>query len=134
MARDLSDFCVYTIVDGERLHQTHRERRPLRRPERKPWTTGYRLWREAKAAGRSMPVVIADACDTSQLLYWGILTGIEISSEGTRYRVDRLRRVPRGYTTQQLVLRSTGRRIARGFIRPYAICRTPSFVSRSRVV
>ena len=52
---------------------------------------------------------------------------IRVDQKGTNYRFDGLRRL-HGYRTQDLYLDSTGRRIAEGMIRPYAICKTPKFI------
>ena len=76
-----------------------------------------------------MRVLLGDATDCSRLLYWGILTEIVISEEGTQFTVDRVRRLKARRSPQNLTLRKTGQRIAPGFIKPYAICRTPAFVA-----
>jgi hypothetical protein len=38
-----------------------------------------------------MPVVFADATDCSRLLYWGILTHIEVEDKTTRYSLKQVR-------------------------------------------
>ena len=126
----LSDYCIYTIVHRDRLVKVARKGGPVTFRERKAWVTGHRLWQEAHHAEIAMAVLLADAARCSRLLYWGVLTSIELSGPGTAFTVDRLRRLPRPRRTQELVLRSTGRHIAPYFIKPYAICRTPRFVAR----
>lgn len=126
--RPLSQFCIYTIAHGERLADAEAKGRPWSAVENKPWVTGYTLWREAQDDGMATPVVIADSRDCSRLLYWGVLTKVTLAGETTRYTVDRLRPIRGRRRTQELSLRSTGRKIAPHFIRPYAICKTPTFV------
>ncbi len=63
------------------------------------------------------------------MCYWGLLTAVEFQSGGTQFSVDRVRPLEGSHSPQELVLRSTGARIAFDFIRPYAICRTPDFLS-----
>jgi hypothetical protein len=75
-----------------------------------------------------MAILYADATRCSKLLYWGRLKGIDVDSDGTRYIVANLTPISRK-KTQELVLRSTNRPIAKGFIRPYAIVRTPAFIA-----
>jgi hypothetical protein len=94
-----------------------------------PWVTGYDLWRKADAAGEPMPVV-ADAADCSRLLYWGILTKVVIEGKNTRYSVKDVRKIEGKHVPQELELKSTGKKIAPNFIRPYAICKTPLFLRK----
>ena len=126
----LSDHCIYTIASGVRLNAEANTRRPVQFTEKKTWTTGYRLWQDAKADGRPMPILLADAADCSRILYWGLLTGIETGDGATTYTVDRVRPLPGKHAPQDLILRSTDRQIAPHFIRPYAICRTPRFLQQ----
>jgi hypothetical protein len=78
--------------------------------------------------GQSLPILLADAKDCSRLLYWGLLQEIRSLDGRTEYVVDYLRSLPGRHAPQELVLRSTGEPVAAGFIRPYAICRTPAFL------
>ncbi len=133
-ARALAEHSVYTIVQGARLHQLAKTGRGGSFGERKPWITGRRLWLQAREDGQAVAVLLADACSCSQLLYWGILKKVSVVDGRTRYQVDKLRRFRRRHRAQELCLRSTGKRIAPGFIRPYAICRTPSFITLRHAV
>jgi hypothetical protein len=94
--------------------------------------TARKLWLTASRANEHMPVVFGDAADCSRLLYWAVLVNVQFRSGGTRFVVDRLRKLGRRHAPQELKLRRAGRKIARGFIRPYAICFTPSFVISKR--
>ena len=124
----LAEFCVYTIVDGARLNRLAKERRTEPFEERKRWVTAQRLWAKANSTKVLMPVIFGDAADCTRLLYWGVLIDVKILEHATQFEVDRLRNVSGKHSPQELVLRESGRQIAPGFIKPYAICRTPKFV------
>ena len=122
-------FCVYTIVNRDQLDRIVVEGTPLTRRESRVWKTADEILRQATAVGEPLPILFADAArDCSQLLYWGVLQKIELGADWTEYTVDRLRTLPGRHATQELVLRSTGKPIAPGFIRPYAICHVPEFI------
>lgn len=129
MAFSLAEHCVYTIVSADRLADAEERGGAVTFREARPWVTGLALWNQAQNAGLKMPVLLGDASKTNRLLCWGVLTNVKLSKGGTEFTVDRIRRLPRGHTPQELVLRSSGKRIAPNFIRPYAICRTPKFVA-----
>jgi hypothetical protein len=120
---------VYTIVDGKGLARIAKEARSDQFEERKPWSTASKLWQKAQLAGRAMPVLLGDAAHCSRLFYWGLLTDVHIHERTTPFSVDRVRRLSGNHTPQELVLRSSGQKIAPGFIRPYALCETPAFVN-----
>jgi hypothetical protein len=129
MAKVLSEYCVYTIVHTDLLAEATRQGKTTTFRESKAWATGRQLWQQAQAAGVGFPVLLGDATNCSRLEYWGLLTAVEIEGEATRFTVDRVRPLPGSHAPQELVLRSTGEQIAPNFIRPYAICRTPAFLS-----
>jgi hypothetical protein len=81
-----------------------------------------------------MPVLLGDAADCSRLLYWGLLTDVHIHEGTTHFVVDRVRNLGGKHTPQELVLRSSGTKIAPGLIRPYALCETPAFVNSTHAV
>lgn len=126
--RSLTEFCVYTIVDGRRLRRLAKEEQIEPFDEGKRWVTAQRLWLKAKGTGEGMPVVFADATECNRLVYWGLLTEVHLTDEGTRFEVDRLRKVAGTHSPQELVLRDSGKTIAPHFIKPYALCRTPRFL------
>jgi hypothetical protein len=127
-SRQLFEFSVYTIVHKNKLDEAVRSGGNITVREEKAWTTGYDLLSKAKAAGAEMPVVFADATDCSRLLYWGILTEVVIEDQTTKYSVKQMQEINGSHSPQKLLLKSTGKQIAPNFIRPYAICRTPSFL------
>jgi hypothetical protein len=123
-----SQFCVYTIKDGKELSRLAKEGVEYPFKEQKKWKTTHNLWHQAHVAKQGMPVLFGDAADCSRVLYWGFLTDVEVRDDFTTFSVDRLRRLAGEHAPQELVLRSSGKRIAPNFIRPYAICRTPDFL------
>jgi hypothetical protein len=123
----LSTFCIYTIARPDKLAAARKEAASYFE-EHHCWTTGCRLWHEADADDLDMAIVFGDATNCSRLIYWGILTNV-IPGEGeAHYRVKSMRKFRGMHSPQELVLRSTGETIAPGFIRPYAICRKPSYL------
>jgi hypothetical protein len=129
MAKALSEHCVYTIVHTARLAEAARNGGPTTFNESRAWVTGRQLWQQAQAAGVGLPVLLGDATDCSRLEYWGLLTRVVIQGDKTRFTIDRVRPLSGSHAPQELVLRSSGKHIAPNFIRPYAICRTPTFIS-----
>ena len=127
MNQQLATYCIYTIRQRDFLDE-NAEKTDLEIPEGRPWITGRQLWQEAQEANLAMPVLFADAADTSGLLYWGLLKQVSVAGETTKYTVDQLRRFKLHHLAQELVLRSTDQNIAPNFIRPYAICYTPKFM------
>lgn len=125
----LTEFCVYTIVSRDKLDPIALDRVPLVNSEARTWKAAATMLDEATAAGQSLPLLLADAKDCSRLLYWGVLQAVKLGDKSTEYRVDYLRSLSGRHSPQELVLRSTGEYIAPGFIRPYAICLTPTFLT-----
>ena len=77
-----------------------------------------------------MPVVFADEGKIGHLLNWGILTSVEINekTKKTSYSFKQIRKIKGAYRPQDLRLKSTGKKIAKGFIRPYAVCKELPFL------
>jgi hypothetical protein len=88
-----------------------------------------RLLGDARESKCDMPIVFGDALECRRLLYWAVLTDIKIDEERgeTEYSFKQVRPL-RDHFNRELVLRSTGKKIAEGFIRNYAICFTPDFL------
>jgi hypothetical protein len=124
----LSDSCVYTIVNIDKLAPVAAAGGPLECTERTRWVTAAKLLAKSQKEATGLPVLLADAKDCSRLLYWGVLTGLIVEEEHSTYVLDRLRPIDGAHTPQELVLLSTGRTIKPEFIRPYALCRTPEFI------
>jgi len=131
--RSIADSCVYTIVDGKELDRRFNKREASPFKEKKRWVTAGKKWLKGRSENMSMPVLFGDAAHCSRLLYWGLLTDLEVQDDGTSFTVDYLRKLNGRRKTQDLVLQSTGKKIAPGFIKPYAICYTPQFLKGSRL-
>ena len=129
MQQVLFEFSIYTIAHRDKLAKAASRRGATTFSEGKRWKTGYEQWSKAKASGVLMPVVFADASDCSRLIYWGILSDIVIEDTTTQYSVKQMAKIKGLHSPQELLLRSTGKAIAPNLIRPYAICRTPSFLA-----
>jgi hypothetical protein len=125
----ITKYCVYTIVDGERLVRLAKEIGKHSFIQSKPWVTARNLWQKTSLAKESMPILFGDATNCSRLLFWGLLTNVCVEGRETTFVVDRLRELSEEHEPQELVLRSSGKYIAPNFIRPYAICLTPHFLN-----
>ena len=134
MSRTFSEYCVYTIKQSEELEERAKNRQPATFTVWRSWATGERLWREAVAAKKAMPVLLGDATDCSRLLYWGFLTNVQVDGNETSFSIGQVRAMKDKHSPQELILRSTGRKIKPKFIRPYAICRTPEFLTSKSAV
>ncbi len=125
---ELFRYCIYTIAHLEKLKRAVKQNGTSTFTESRRWTTGHRLLRDANEANLRLLVLFGDANDCSRLLYSATLTDIKMSDGGTAYSFENLRRIAGSHSPQELYLHSADRRIAPGYIRPYAICRTPEFV------
>ena len=81
MKKRISEFCIYTIAHKDVLSEAHRKGGFATFAEAKRWTAGYGLWRKAEKSGHRMPILIGDTTDCSRLLYWGVLTQMEIGEK-----------------------------------------------------
>jgi hypothetical protein len=99
--------------------------------EKKWWSQGNQLLERARARDERMPILFADAAHTDQLLGWGLLDRIEKLERGTAAHFSAFVPLEHG-RKQELVLLGTGEPISSGFIRPYALCKTPWFLSYRR--
>ena len=132
MGHNLSPFCVYTIRHQQDLDEAYRGSGSGRFTENKGWKTGHRLFLEAQRNGQRMPVVFASADVTDKLRYHALLTSMELDETNytTTYEFTHLEPVTGDLPLSTLRLRSTNRPLSDNYIRPYAICHTPSFISR----
>jgi hypothetical protein len=128
MANRLAANCVYTILHPDRLAEASSLRGPSTFAVGQRMTTAADLFRSAQKDGEDVLVLFGDATHCSKLVYWGHLVGIDVGDEDTHLTVFPIRPLEPGHRPQELVLQSTGKRIAKGFIRPYAVCRRPKFL------
>lgn len=126
----LGDDAVYTILHPKQLAGIATGGKPVTLRETKRWVTAKRLFDNACEHGVAMIVFYADAAhDCSKLIFWGQLTQLDVDATGTNYTVANLTPLA-GHRTQELVLRSSNETIAEGYLRPYAVVRTPSFIQQ----
>ena len=117
---DLSEFCIYTICRPDKVDEESHT-------ENKRWVTGEKLLQRALKRGELLPILFGDATWCSDLIAWGIVKAIVLTDDQTTYSVESI--VPLSkHSPQELTLRSTRKKIAKNFIRPYAICITPDFI------
>lgn len=122
---------IYSILHKDHLDEMAASKTPVELRAKKRWVTAEKNFIAARARGLEVPLLYADAAlDCSKLLYWGKVIRLEVTDSGTEYAVADLTPIRR-HRTQELVLASTGARIAEGYLRPYAIVRTPDFIRES---
>lgn len=131
MGQALSPFCVYTIRHSETLDEIFRSGGSEEFEENTTWKTGRQLFLEAEDGGMRMPVIFAPADVGDKLLYYAVLTRVEVDYENgnTTYAFTDLTPIEGDHPLSSLKLRSSGRPLSDTFIRPYAICVTPSFIT-----
>jgi hypothetical protein len=118
MANPLAETCVYTILHPDKLAEAAALRGPSTFVVGQRMVTAATLFAEARAADRDVAVLFGDATQCSRLVFWGRLTGIDVGESDTHYTVFPVRSLGRVRSTQDLMLESTGKRIAERFIRP----------------
>ena len=130
VSQPLSPFCIYTIRHHQDLDEAYRRGGNGQFTENTTWNTGNRLSMEAKKSGQRMPVIFASADITDRLIYYAMLEDVEINESDltTTYEFKGLQQIASHLPLSSLKLRSTNRPLSNNFIRPYAICLTPSFV------
>ncbi|MGE0132009.1 MAG: hypothetical protein AB7U82_28340 [Blastocatellales bacterium] len=127
----ICDFCIYTIAHTSKLNEIFEKKNGKGSlTERKKWVMAQRLLSGAKRNQEQMYVVFASAEECDDLIYWAKLEDVNIEADGndrstTIYCFSNLTPFPSPFPKKiSLILRS-GNSISNGFIRPYAICRTP---------
>lgn len=124
----LSPFCIYTIRQSGELHEISKNGGAAELTEGKPWTEAKKLLGKAQRDNLWMPILFAAAEKTEKLIYYAELTNITPRRNGTTYSFTRLTLIDGRFPETRLTLKSTGRRIHPNFIKPYAICHTPTFL------
>lgn len=132
--RDISEYCVYTILHTQKLDDIFQAGGASKEEEKKAWKEGQRLFLEARKNGEQMPVLFGAADTGSGLIYCAFLTDVEVDEEySTKYEFAQLTKLENNPPLSSLKLKSTNRPLSRDYIRPYAICHTPSFVRQRDV-
>ena len=131
MSKPLSPFSIYTIRHQRDLDQKYHGSGEGGFTTNRIWRTGQKLFQDAKRSGQRMPVIFASADVTDKLIYYAMLSDIEIdeTNSTTRYEFTQLEKIKDDLPLSTLRLRSTNRPLSDNYIRPYAICLTPSFIS-----
>jgi hypothetical protein len=128
--KQIFGFCVYTITKSSNLKKREQKNRIEPITEQKNWVTAKRLLAEARQNNKEMIIIFAAAEDTRHLIYWAKLNRVKIESDEndkltTTYWFSDLTPfsapLPR---KTSLILKQSGKPVSKGFIRPYAICRT----------
>lgn len=127
---NLSRFCIYTIVESRKLDEIHKNGGTAKLPEGKPWTNAKQLLAQARRDGLWMPVIFAAAENTENLIYYAEITKIALRHSATTYFFTNLTPIDGSFPKTLLTLKSTGKRIHQNFIKPYAICHTPTFLKK----
>lgn len=126
---------VYTILKSGDLDAAFKAGRQIEFAEGKRWVGAASLLEEAKRLGWTLPIVFAPGERTRELVYHGRVVNLVVRAEPdengncsyitvadlTPFKAPRPRKT-------DLVVESTKRPIPQGHIRPYVLCRTPTFL------
>jgi hypothetical protein len=120
---------VYTIAHPDTLAALVGRRGSHPLPSGRLWVAARELLHETLLTKQRVPIIFGDATDCSRIVYAGLLDDVTVNDDDTDFMVSHIRPIRSGRRPQDLTLQSTGRRIKPGFIKSYAICRTPGFLS-----
>lgn len=132
--KPLAESCVYTILHPDKLAKAAALRGPSTFVVGQRMVTAATLHRTAHQLGKVVAVLFGDATDCNRLVYWGLLTAIDVGEADTHYTVFPVHPLNSDRSPQELILRVTGELIAPGFIHTYAICGTPEFLTNAAEV
>lgn len=130
----LMPVTIYTVVKSERLDKMYRSG-VAKFEEGARWVSATKLLAKAKATGRTLPIVFADAKEIWDLIYRGTIKSISpiVDPKDKRTRIVVTGLTPfrgRRRNKTDLIVLSTGRPIPPSNIRPYRLCRTPDFLRK----
>ena len=123
----LTELCIYSIKHSDDLRAAIAKGGRGTYTEQKTWTRAKKLLVEAKRAGKRLPVVFAPAEETSHLFVWALLDEV-VPSKTSTYTFSELRKFESQLQKSTLSKDADGEPLDEGFIRPYAICRTPDYL------
>ncbi len=130
MPINLGDNCIYTALAKSKLEEFEKNGRGESDRIGARWGEAKRLLEKPDENAR-LPILFSDAAkDMENLIYWTILTDIDVNEDGTKYKFERFSRLEKGHKTQNLILCSTNKEIAPNFIRAYAICKIPDWLDK----
>ena len=129
----LSEFCIYSIKKSDDLLDAYEHHKEWSFSEAKNWASARTLFLKATDSGKLLPIVFADANECDLLYYWGILTDVQIEKIAdnkykTTCRFKDMKEIKGKKKKTALIVESSGEHMGEGFIRSYAICRTPKFI------
>ena len=124
--------CVYTILHSNRLKSLFRQGGSAELTEKKKWATAASLFLSATQNNEAFYVLYAPAEAIWELIYFAKIKSIKTTPEGeTIYEIENLTPIPKPRPNKtMLIVSSTGKPMNENFIRPYAICRTPEFLTK----
>ena len=128
--QDISPFCIYTMLHKQKLDEIFVNGGAGEATEKKLWKQGQRLLLEEQKDESDMLVFFSAADIASGLIYFAFLKSVEVDEELTRtkYKFSELTKLEESLPLSSLKLKSTGEPLSDSYIRPYAICYTPSFI------
>ena len=130
--QSFSQFCVYTIVRTQKLDDVYNRGGSGGFTENKVWAFGSKLVIDAKKKGMRVPIIFGAAEDDSPkgLIYHAVLESVETDSSAstTEYKFSGLKPIDGIVPLSSLKLKSKNQPLSNDYIRPYAICYTPSFI------
>lgn len=127
--RNVSRYCIYTMRHTDQLKYVHSQGGGAGTfEENKRWVEGEKLFNEAKKNGERMPILFAAAEKESGPLCYAMLTDLRLdpNSHKTRYSFTGLTPFYEDRPKSSLIKKSDGKPLSDNYIRPYAICLTPS--------
>jgi hypothetical protein len=128
----IHNICVYAIRHGDALDEDWRSGGASSFVEHRNWNRAAKELALATQNGSVLPVVFSDARATRDLIFRAQIDDIQLSSgDGnpqTTILASHLEKFAQPPRKTQLVLANTGARIPAGYIRSYAICRTPQWL------
>lgn len=119
--------CVYTMRHSSDLEAAYASGGEARWHESRGWKTGRELV-AASAPDESVPVIFSAADRDSGLIYYARLDAVEVDESGTTYSISELSPLVEPHPLSSLTVVSSGAPLPDSYIRPYAICWTPSFL------
>lgn len=120
--------CVYTMRHSEDLEAALVAGGSAAWDENRAWKSGRALV-DGAASDERVPIIFSAAERDSGLIFYAQLESVELGDVGTRYAVHGLQRLPDVRPLSSLTVVSSGDPLPDSYIRPYAICWTPSFLS-----
>lgn len=126
-----SDYCVLSSLHSLKLAAqlsqggSHSHGLGIRMVE------AERIWRQAQNTNTQLPIVFSNAeAETMELVYWGILDSITVSTgRWTNLAYTLVEELSPPQPISTLTLKSEGRQVSDDFRRAYAVCFGPAFIT-----